>query len=437
MPDRMFRFVLAAAMTVALAVFFIDPQPRGNPADEEALAKIVDGALDSNSPQRFTLWHAAHEQIVRLDPNRPTAASTFVRTGLFHWYELGDADRRSVIAAIEPLLRDPAFFNRMAQPLFQLTGDFTILRRANPGTEGAMSNLASMAVMNGRFADYRQFREQLRKRRLATFETTRRNATPAELIALVPVVATMADKPLLQGILDQLHVRPIDNAPVDGTRINTLIDFALDHEMQPLDGLEAVIHIAHSADDPQRARLALHLGHPDLAADLERASPVADKTQWHRYYVEGAVAEMRRHEPLLALQYLQKAGDGVDAIAATEEVQRIVGNNADAAATHAVLLAKANRIEQWQGGCGADICEHADGMLWTNGMPFAMKFTAVQSDDVPPYAEIYTDDAMTAEGPVSPSLIAHSQLLRGVHRIDVRLANPVTRNAIRRRVRVE
>ena len=140
MPDRTFRLVLAAAMAAALALFFIDPQPRGNPADEAALAKIVDSALDSDSPRRLELWHAAHEQIALLDPNRPTAASTFVRSGLFHWYELGDADRRSVIAAIEPLLRDPTFFDKMARPLFQLTGDFTILRRANPGTEGAMSN---------------------------------------------------------------------------------------------------------------------------------------------------------------------------------------------------------------------------------------------------------------------------------------------------------
>jgi hypothetical protein len=135
MHDRMLRGVLAAAMAAALALFFIDPQPRGNAADERALEQICEQALDSNSPSRFAVWHAAHEQLVRLEPNRPMASGSFVRSGLFHWYELSDADRHSVMLAIEPLLRDGAFFDAMARPLFQLTGDFRILRRANPGTE--------------------------------------------------------------------------------------------------------------------------------------------------------------------------------------------------------------------------------------------------------------------------------------------------------------
>jgi hypothetical protein len=444
-------------MAAALVVFLTDPRlqhyprPPGDdlrvlaatisrhPADRAALGKIVEQVLDSSPASRFEAWHAAEEQIVRLDPNRPMAAGSFVRSGLFHWYELGEPDRHQVIAAIEPLLRDESFFGRMAQPLFQLTGDFAILRRANPESEGAMTALASMAVTNGRFDDYRLFRDQARKRRLDKFAQMRSGATPAELVNLVPLPPTMADAGLLQGILDALHGKPIGNNKIDTHRSSALIDFALDHELRPLDGLEPIVHIPGAADDPQRARLALHLGQLERAGDIEGASPIADRTQWHRYYVERAVEEMRRHESLAALQYLQKADDGKspDVVAATEEIQRLAGNAAEATAVHKTLLARANRVEQWLGTCAGDVCNHASGTLWSDGAPFALKFAAVQSDNVPPYAEIYADDALAGEGAVSPSLLARAALLRGVHRIDVRLANPMTRNAIRRRIRIE
>jgi len=438
MRERIFPGVLSAAMAAGLALFLLDPQPAGNPSDKAAFEKIVEQALDSNSASRFEAWHAAQEQVTRLDPNRPTASGSFVRSGLFHWYELGAADRRSVITAIEPLLHDGAFFDAMAQPLYQLTGDFSILRRANPGTEGVLWKLGAMAVTNGHFDDYRLFREQLRRRRLLTLAATRRSATPADLIALVPIPATMADKPLLQGILDELHLRPVDNGKLDWDRSSELIDFALDHDMQPLDGLEAMLHVRGMAGDPQRARLALRLGDLERAADIEGESPVSDRAQWHRYYVERAVAEMRGHESLRALLYLQKAGDGTaDALAATEELNRTVGNTAEAAAVHARLVARANKVEQWFGKCGDDVCNDARGSVWSNGTPFTLKLATVQSDEVPPYAEVYADDALAGEGAVSPSLVARAQLLSGIHRIDVRVANPMTRNAIHRRIRIE
>lgn len=438
MRERIVYGVLSAAMAAGLALFLINAQPADNPADKAAFEKIVEQALDSNSPSRFEAWHAAHEQVLRLDPNRPTASASFVRSGLFHWYELNAADRRSVIIAIEPLLHDGAFFDAMAQPLFQLTGDFTILRRANPGTEGVLWRLGSMAVINGHFDDYRLFREQLRRRRMLTLAAMRGSATPADLIALVPIPSTMADRPLLQGILDTLHLRPIDNGKLDASHSSELIDFALDHDMQPIDGLEAAIQVAGAAFDPQRARLALRLGDLERAADIEGESPVSDRALWHRYYVERAIAEMRRHESLRALQYLQKAGeDNADVIAATEELNRTVGNTAEAAAVHATLVAHANRVGQWLGKCGDDVCNDARGTLWSNGTPFTLKLATVQSDEVPPYAEVYADDALATEGPVSPSLVARGELLSGIHRIDVRLANPLTRNAIHRRIRIE
>ena len=426
------RILLAVVMAGALAAFFTVPQPKTNPSDEAAFAQLVESALDSSSPARLERWHAAHEQLMRLDPNRPSAAAAFVRSGLFHWYELSNADRQSVTSALIPLMRED--FGRLAEPFFELTGDFTVLRRADPGTAAAMGLMTSMAIRNGRFADYRNFREQLRRRRFFTFEAIRATATSAELIALVPIPTTTADTPLLQGILNTLQSRTVDNHAADPNRGSALIDFAIDHHLQPLEGLQTV-----AAYEPQRARLALALGSFARADDIESASNVADRAPWHRYYVERALAEMHRHESLRALSYLQKAEDGKspDVTAAMEEMQLAAGNHAEAAAVHAALAAKANRVEQWNGRCGDDVCDRANGTLWSDGSPFALKLAAVQSDNVPAYAEIYTDDALTHEGAVAPSLLARAELLRGLHRIDVRLANPVTRNAIRRRIRIE
>jgi len=437
MRERIFTGVLAAVMAVGLALFLIDPQARENPADEAAFQKMVEGALDSNSPSRFATWHAAHEQVLRLDPNRPAAAGAFVRSGLFHWYELSDIDRRSVILAIEPLLRDPSFFDSMVQPLFQLTGDFRVLRRANPGTPGALEKLMQMAVMHGRFDDYRQFREETRKRRFNAFQAERKTATTAEIILFVPLQPTAGDTPLLLGVLDALHAQPISNGQLDSRRVDALIDFAIDHDLTPIDGLEQAVQIAAAASDPERARLAVRLGQLDRAGDIEGTSAVADRARWHRYYIERAIAEMRRHESLQALQYLQKAGEGLDATLATEEIQRMAGNAKEAAAIHDTLVTHANKIQQWLGLCGSDICNHASGMLWSEGSPFALKLAAVQSDDVPAYAEVYADDVLRAEGPVSPALTMHADLLRGLRRIDIRLVNPTTRNAIHRRIRIE
>src|ERR1041385_492003 len=67
---RMRKAALAIAMTAALVVFFVDPQPKANPADEAAFAQTVESALDSNSPARLERWHAAQGQGTRLDHNR-------------------------------------------------------------------------------------------------------------------------------------------------------------------------------------------------------------------------------------------------------------------------------------------------------------------------------------------------------------------------------
>ena len=442
MHERRTLIVIAVAMFAALALFLIGRSRPAPPsaADGKAIAAVIEQSLDSPNPKRFELWHAAHEQLMRLEPHRPASAIPFIRTGFFHWYELSEADRHSVIEAVEPVLRDESQFGVMAKPLFQLTGDFTILRRANPGTESALRELAGMAVINGRFADYRSFRDQLRKRLLDRFESLRKTATPVELVAFVPQHPTTADLPLINGILNALHVRPIDTNKGDANRVDVLIDFAIEHGLEPLDGLDAVVHIADAASDPQRARLAVRLGQFDRASEIESATKVSDRTQWRTYHLERAMAELQRQNTPMAVTQLllaAEAGQTPAVLALAEEVQRAAGNYAEADSARAALRRIANRVQRWEGLCDADVCNEAHGELWSDGGPFAMKLATVQTDDVAPYAEVYADDAPASEGAVSPAFEVRADLLRGVRRIEIHLANPMTRNAVRRRIRIE
>jgi hypothetical protein len=454
MRERAFLVLLAAVMAALFAVSLgiRNPPPAPDdlralggviakhPADRAALSKTLEGALDSTLPARFAVWHAAAEQSMRLDPHHPTAAASFVRSGLFHWYELSDADRRSVLAAIEPLLHDPGYFNQMAEPLFALTGDFALLRRANPNTEAALSTLMSMAVINGRFADYRALRTQVARRRFDTFQLTRDSATIADLIALLPRTPRADDLPLIRGLLETLHERPLDENPGRPEVVTALIDFALRHDLQPLDGLEALTHIAESAGDPQRARLAVRLGELQRATDVELSARNGDAEEWATYHLERAIADAAHHDPLAALAHLQKAEPSaprVQYLAAAAEVARLMRDAATAQRAASELQAKANRIERWNDLCGSDVCKDASAALWSGGAPFALRVATVQSDNVPPFVEIYADDALVADGEASPALSAGAALSRGLHRVDVRLANPLTRNLFQRRVHIE
>jgi Glycosyltransferase len=142
MPDRQSRWglpaialLMIAAATVALTVAPPASDPplpsdsavlasrlAAHPTDWLATCALTERALDSSSPQRFALWHAAHAHAQLLAPNRPEPQEAFARSGFFHWNELSATDRQAVLAAEEPLLRNPPTFFSMARPLFELTG---------------------------------------------------------------------------------------------------------------------------------------------------------------------------------------------------------------------------------------------------------------------------------------------------------------------------
>ena len=67
----------------------------------------------------------------------------------------------------------------------------------------------------------------------------------------------------------------------------------------------------------------------------------------------------------------------------------------------------------------------------------AITVKSIITDDVPPYVEVYIDRSLRAEGAVTGEQTLTAPVERAqVHEVEVRLANPVTRNNTRRKVEV-
>ena len=95
---------------------------------------------------------------------------------------------------------------------------------------------------------------------------------------------------------------------------------------------------------------------------------------------------------------------------------------------------------EWVGTCGNhQVC----GTAWRAfpaaraGEEITLTLENVQSDEVPPYVEIYLDGSRVAEGVVAGRRDFTIRVpAPGLKRVEVRLANPRTRNGIQRRVRL-
>src|ERR1043165_2269433 len=86
--------------------------------------------------------------------------------------------RRRGWSPVAPRLRDEETFSGMPKPLFDLTGDLALLRRWNPGTARSLDLLRNLAATNGRFADYRELREELARQRAVEFRESLPRLTP-------------------------------------------------------------------------------------------------------------------------------------------------------------------------------------------------------------------------------------------------------------------
>jgi hypothetical protein len=91
----------------------------------------------------------------------------------------------------------------------------------------------------------------------------------------------------------------------------------------------------------------------------------------------------------------------------------------------------------WIGTCGTtDLCSTVTATIEA-ARAIRLSLDVVQTDEVDPYVEIYVDDVRVAEGNVRGSrTFALPVREAGSHRVEVRLANPQTRNGVQRRVRL-
>lgn len=371
-----------------------------HPADWLAASALTDQALDATIPRRFELWRAAYANALYLAPYRTNARAAFVRAGLFHWYELGPDDRKRVLGVTAPLLRDRQTFLRLHKPLWELTGDFDYLRRNAPDDERSLVWLRDIAAANGRFDDYRQLRAAIDEERLETFEERKAALTPPQVLAMLPVTLTKSDEPLVRRVFEELNRRPIgagDAASV--RRVDELVAFAIRHNIGPLHGLEELIE-APSIPAVTRARLAIALGRDRQASTIELAAARLSP-EWGEYHRERAAFEEARGDKALAAMHRR----------------------------HADLAGVEDR-SAWRGLCGKhELCQSASAVV---DKPRTLAVQNAQSDEVPPYVEIYVDDARIAEGPVDD--LRQFALPRG--RVEIRLINPWTRNRFQRRVRL-
>ena len=427
----------AALLAVELGRAEARPTLSNSPADWLLAGGIVDEALDSDSPRRVELWRAAYGHAKLLAPHRPNTDAAFVRGGLFHWYELGEEDRGRVLKAAEPLLRDPAFFERMHLPLLQLTGDFTWLRQHAPMTLNTRAALRNLALARGLFADYRVLREEIRAARMQTFTARRRIDDPATLLGLLPDRIDGRDEPLVRGLLEEMERQAFDPAQIT-VRVEEVVDYAVRHDLQPLAGIVPMLMPPSRLRAVTRARAALDLNEPALASRIETTASARNDAEWQPYYLDRARFAARRRDAATADAYLARAaaeGMTVPVLGAAIDVARSLGRPADEQRYRARLAAMP-RI--WQRLCGVDeICTQANVYVWSAERRIQrITLSNVQSDETPPYVEIYVDDIPIAEGEVRDTRAFEVPVPPGTHEIEIRLVNAQTRNGAQRRLRL-
>jgi hypothetical protein len=155
------------------------------------------------------------------------------------------------------------------------------------------------------------------------------------------------------------------------------------------------------APDATRARLALALGKADLAKEIEGAAAEVSSAEWRAYFRERG-------------EYEKAHGDR---------------------ASGAELQKRGTIPPGWNSLCGPmEICRRS----WKEfeAPDFSLTLGPRQRDEVPPYAEIYLDDRRMAEAPIEAMQTFRLTGQNRTHRVEVRVANPLTRNLVPRIVSI-
>jgi len=408
-----------------------------HPADWHTATDLTEAALDSPAARRFELWRAAYGLARSTAPRSQNPMIGFVRGGLFHWYELNAADRAAVLAAAAPLMRDPPIFVELLRPLWELTHDMGWLRRTAPDTINAFTELRTIAAANGLFGEYREIRAAIRRQRLETFRTSASSLAAHDLPQLLPSPIEQEYEPLVRAILAELKRRSFEPERF-GETMTSVIEYALRHQL-PLEGLTPFIEAQQGLPAHTRARLALALGNRDAATNIEMTS-AASSPDWQAYHLERAELEARRGDVAAANRHLSLVmvvRTDAEVLDRALRVSTILHDDATAAQLRRQLRALSNAPREWLGTCGHnELCGSAHMLTWTNGKPVTITATAVQSDQIAPYLEIYADDARVAEAEIADERRFTIALPAGVHRMEVRLVNPKITNGAQRRVRL-
>jgi hypothetical protein len=383
--------VVAGAALLAVAAIYLAVRPssdspplsddpialarrlRAHPADWHAASALTEHALDARVPNRFALWHAAHDAAMRLAPMREAPRMELVRAALFHWRELSAADRRAALDTLGPLMRDEATFFAMARPIFDLTGNVAFLRRWNPGSERALTLMRDLAAINGHFAEYRALRADVIRQRTIEFRQKLPSLAPPDIIGqLPPPPYSTDDEPLLRDALAELHRRPLIEDPRHSAELDAFVDYALRHHLQPLDGIDSIVQMPGAVSEVTRYRLARLIGNEAAAFDI-------------RIHAKGELAEPRG-----VWQHLREEN----------------------------CVNGASWVDREMSG------------------PASIAIETVKTDEVPPYVEVYLDDARVAEGEIGKRGTFAVPASAGMHRLRVQVPNLLTRNGAARLVRV-
>ena len=194
-----------------------------------------------------------------------------------------------------------------------------------------------------------------------------------EIVADLPGHPTTDDQALIAAALKELHERPLEVDSGHADILAATIEYAVRHGLRPLDGLAPAVAEPKWIGPYTRAKLARALGQTALADEIDAHG-------------------------IRPLQGLRLTHNGVE----------------------------------WDSVCGGDICRGATADV--NG-PLSVTLDRAASDEVPPYVECYVDDALVWEGPIAaPASIALAPA--GQHRVELRIANPLTRNHEWRRIRI-
>jgi len=138
---------------------------------------------------------------------------------------------------------------------------------------------------------------------------------------------------------------------------------------------------------------------------VELTTAMVNATEWMPYLLERAAFEEKEGQPALAARYRLRA-----------------------------TVAEKPEVNVWTNVCG--VAELCSSVFRIHDGPLTFRASAAQSDQIPPYLEVYLDDKLVMEGEVRDGKTFAIDAGPGPHRTEVRLVNRIMRNGTQRRVRL-